>query len=1600
MSVKCTWTYDGKTFLDERHLDNYLVNNNLSEIEVQSDIIFERASRNQKVIKVVEVAGEEARRRLDDKRATAIEAMEKREINRVEDIEKKYPSDFYAESYSDDYQPVSEYVYNAGELDRLNIDNYVEKRKIELKTPNAKDSAKLTEIIANNKNLITDEEIFTKLIEEEILQWNYIRKTGKALDKIFGIVINQKFQYDLHYKDGSDGKDRFNVQKFIDDNAKLRDSSGKSWYDLEGLYQEELQSDGTMKKVSPLLDSFVTQIKDLKRNQLNITSQDHVFYQYVVDHATSNDGNYGIRGKIDILVVRSDGSIDIYDIKTSGRDYADWDRDKHAASRYQLGFYKRMVENLGVNPGRITLNVIPIHLADATNKTLGAIELRNPVTIFPESAENKFIDATLPVQLQSYPESDELRNKIKETLNKMLPTVQLNNQILNVNDDYFFDSNRIRKEGSKFVFSDLDEGIKVYADTKDEILQKYKNYYAGRIESNSWFNNIKSSLNKSLRDFDEGKDGYANLFSGTKIPTNIKLEFRKYFVEEGWVEAQMPKEIQTILDELNIILLENRGVYDIIGLTSFELDRVLKLKFGKTIFGNFKSDINSGKNPRMSSIGNILLMRNMVVANILSKALEKQDLRFRDISILNTSRDSKTSLGRMYTLPAYRLIDDAKRLHNFSGNSFSLNNNNVSSVDDNIKQLFLAVKQTSGLSSKSLPDTYSKNRKMYDELRSFGNELRVVTDGNTVSEIEIRSQKLHDLWKLINKVYNRSEISIDQLTQAPTMEGYIYRETAKLMALNNNTYMDAYNSEQLPKYGYENIFSSFGQRNTLNGTMTMTIDTIPIVETIHNSIQIVNNRIRKTMEMYKVNENRRMFASVGMDKNISMMNMKRFYDQSDEGKRLFLFKNPETDSSLDNKERTFLSWYLKKMNELIYSENNKPLTDEKINALKNDAERSYYKVPLLRRSAYSRATNSNFAKTALKPSSWYKESINTFYNLRNAVEGKEELFNEDSDYRDMISMYNIFNSSDSERASLIAKAEGDLFNMFEAHLEIIMDTFVQSKAMSDEYDRVLPAISAAVASLNAIGYSSGVDVKESYDFINNYIKSSIFNESLLPKNQMVKAITFLKGKVSAAILGYNPLSGGKEVLNGIYYHYTRAIAYKVAGDKDKVGIADMMRAYSTVWVDAIKQIGTITKLEKMNTRFGISNMDINSLVDNFSYFKRDPLRFKYTLFWMNRAPDFLNRMTILVGYLYKWGTYDAYSVDDDTGLLKYDWKKDKRFNLLANDDRSNNTEYLNQKALYSKMMEDLVEQGYQYEDKTTGMLRNLVWDPNDFYSKNNDDLQEGLTLKQIKAIKQESDRAFGYMDHDTKSMIFKAGITAIFFQFKTFATAKMHQWLIKPGIRDQGYYKHVKDEVTGELLYRKVVKLTDGTYDTEIVNTQFITEDGEKIELDPYIQFVGSQMEGMLWSFLDLINIFQPQNLKEYWLAPEYSYKRANFLIALQEIGLLIFILWLFRTMFGEDNEVRNIDNFFERNALTILKNSSNDLNPIDTIFKGNVNLEFTAYDFITTFVGDVWGTLTGEPSSSMYRTLSRFGAMSTVRKNLNDLHRTEASERRQARKE
>jgi hypothetical protein len=69
-----------------------------------------------------------------------------------------------------------------------------------------------------------------------------------------------------------------------------------------------------------------------------------------------------IIGHIDYLIVKENGDIEIFNIKSSTESYSEWDSVKKEKYRYQMAFIKRILEFNGIPAKNIRMNIIPVKM--------------------------------------------------------------------------------------------------------------------------------------------------------------------------------------------------------------------------------------------------------------------------------------------------------------------------------------------------------------------------------------------------------------------------------------------------------------------------------------------------------------------------------------------------------------------------------------------------------------------------------------------------------------------------------------------------------------------------------------------------------------------------------------------------------------------------------------------------------------------------------------------------------------------------------------------------------------------------------------------------------------------------------------------------------------------------------------------------------------------------------------------------------------------------------------------------------------------------------------------------------------------------------------
>ena len=1541
---KCKYilNIDGRVieFESEQQLDVYVRNNNLSSSKLGDYVFSKDIARKHLTLLLDKENISKGRLELDKK------AARERYDNLVRDVlHNKSALEEGVDTYTDEIRSVLEHIYRQEYVKPLNVENFRKFRFDQLKQTYGE-----TQL---NESL-------EAMVENEINSWNYINKTGKALDAIASIVFNKNNQIKHFMNNGV-----FDIEKFKKDYA-----SEYGTYDLEGISEETI-------------NSFVNQIV-----KLNIIQPgDTALTQYVVDTTGSEGGSENpLRGKIDLVVVKADGSIQIYDYKASSRlandldRKSEWDKDKIKAAKYQLAFYKRMLNFAGIPTNKISMNIIPFNLEgiDASSKTLSGVKVEQPIQVIPDDYMNETARRDIFINQGQLANETDLYKGVQDDMKKIFPILEFSNSFDIANLDYH--KARIKQDSQGFYFTKKDSqgGFpRVYGQTKEELFPALQEYIEELQKSHSenTVPSIRNALSDYLKRFNAGKlDPYEQILF-PKLDEEIELNLRKYFTVPGWrVLSGNDVETDVLLDLNTIVLVNDTLGYsqaDVLILSSNDISAQINLGRGTTIQGKFNTDKQLEKDPSImkSTIGNIELMKGMVIANHLSDILG--ETKIGEIKTMNVWKPQviSSSIGKLRS-NFNQLMNKASLTNNLSSDAKFLTSTEYAFT------LFKNAIEN----NKSLPNDLRPKLEAVNKSTPFG----IPTINNKIENIKA----LASIWTEMNEYGKfKKGMKVDD----NTFEAYLYRSVGKALAEENDLVLDFFNEDLFSKYGVssQGFMADFKNRSLLNGTYTNTVDTIPIIKAINEKLQITSSNIRQKFADYK-QPSRKHFNKVSgflntATLNSSMFSMKDFFDMSDIGKQRFLVKDPERDNTLNNEQKEFLTYWLDTINYWRYAKVNEkgirqPLVPAFIQEKKMSGE--WFEVPLLRGSTYSRALNGEFSKGYLE------NVMNVEFNRRDEIDLTFDYAKGKSDFRNMMYMYNTFDSNQNNREQFIANTNGNPHGKFETHLEEILDQFVLSKVSKEEYDKVLPPINAAITSMQLTAYMSKVDVSATVEFIDDYLRSSVFNESLIEEGNrsLYKAGALLKSVSSKWILGFNPLSGAKEVMYGFYQNYTRAVANNsLIPDKDKLSLGDITKAYKIVWTDVTKQITTQTLLENLNFIYGMSNFDKSGMVENMNYHKTDFARFNDKMFWMNKAPDFLNRMSILVGYMIKHGCYDAHSVDKDD-RLKYDWKKDKRFEAFAKNDKSDPSKYNYQRALYNKMMDELIN-----------VERLTIWDDslkiNRLLTKE-DELPRAFTNREIRAYKQESDTAFGYMDHDSKSLYLKSGIWTFLHQFQTFLSARKNQYLLKRGTHDQGKYIHMRT-AEGQFLYHKTVELADGTIDR--IQTTEVTD-------EPVLDWEGKIMEGIFWSLTDLFNVVKyfkggEQGRIEFLENWKDPVKLRNLLIALQELLLVVIITGtLALTYGGYQNYKQNInktDNFAERNLMTVLYRSTGDLNIFDTL-SGGVSFEFPGFTWGNSVKDNIITTLKGDQTLAGF--LSRnIGATQMFRKELQDYNSDRMSEERRS---
>ena len=313
----------------------------------------------------------------------------------------------------------------------------------------------------------------------------------------------------------------------------------------------------------------------------------------------------------------------------------------------------------------------------------------------------------------------------------------------------------------------------------------------------------------------------------------------------------------------------------------------------------------------------------------------------------------------------------------------------------------------------------------------------------------------------------------------------------------------------------------------------------------------------------------------------------------------------------------------------------------------------------------------------------------------------------------------------------------------------------------------------------------------------------------------------------------------------------------------------------------------ISLLDSINVEYGMANADVDSIKELLNQSKSGVLNMNSdSLYIFNKIPDAYHRMGILIAQMIHDGCWEAHSHNED-GVLVYDFSKDERFNLLNNSNSSiNSEEYKSQLDLYLSMADQFRMEGYEIPQFVSG--------------KKIPPLPRAYTIQEGNSIKSFADLCFGHYDKRTQMLAKHMFLGSFFLQFRTFLSAKLEQWILKPGHYNIGSYRE-KFDVDGVRIMRIIKFNTNGIPEVYLKREDEV----EKGEIaTPYKEWQGRFMEGIaysLWDFGNSLVKMDSKYLKELW---NNETKRANFYLFLNDMVFMSIMMWIIQALLLDNEDI------------------------------------------------------------------------------------------------
>lgn len=1240
--------------------------------------------------------------------------------------------------------------------------------------------------------------------------------------------------------------------------------------------------------LQPVFDKMGKVVKDVEREVLkkNRGNRPYLLKNLNVSAKLRNQLE-NIIGHIDYLCVKPDGTLDIYNLAVSIDNESDWASVKKEKYKYKLAFLKRILANNGINATDIRVNLIPIrvkydnqfqNITDIVASKAVSYDMNNNGSYTMQKYDNvvaNFIDSNI----DTIDINDEDLLACNSQFSRIFPnqTVEVTAQGIKESAQGWIKQNwrTIAKPSKDKGWDILMPGdtepihikdTKVGADNKElvDLVISREDELINSAPAQKATYRVVSDIQAAYQ------QGLPSFYCSLKNSAFIQNQLNKYFESDGTDQDGKPDYKWELIDSstltnANILLFRNKRTNqtDIVTITPFDVSTKVKYKGRENLLGSYLMDLNSKNFTMKANYGNIEAIKTLTVLNqILPKLPFKPKLgTLKVIGISSYHAKKGCEIDISMLLPQFKTILDVVNENNQDKIENNFKNNSVETIDP--AELMI---QTWREAMSSAPEV-SELKEIEDQVTSKTNLDGTIVDGlETTKTVEGRINKLQ---AIIDKIE-----SLDRLPKDPRrIKDLIYSPDKTLSTLakvyisalralnmyNGDLSIDNEQFGQLPEY-------IFKPQSIPNANVRVT------GFMFQQAVNKVADRMLKEYApmrkiMNKFFEAKGYTAARNSTIGDEVRIFKNLFDPISKQNGELRFKNPYTDQSLDSSEKEFLKNVLFEINKIRYEMRGQKWEFTGINdthLIDSIGNSNYLDVPLERASVATRRTNikqgfkefgQRWMKRIMHPVDAYNEFIDDTLNEEEREQRKQDIEN--------LQAYNPFKrSEDSNRRANWLNEKG--IDFFETNVENILIDFLEKHIQSVEYQKMLTRTKGILLDLYIKGDTEDdyKNVEHTVKTINDFLSVSVFNQSIMePQTKAIESfIDPIRRAVSKCYIAGNVAGTVRDTIQGLFENLARSI------NKYQTDItpSEVLSGYKEVIEEGPQNIMTISKLNQLNLKYRLSNMDIAKISEGQKTCRGGILNWENWAYSTLYGPDYLNRMVLFVAQMKHDGVFDAYTIKD--GELTYDWRKDKRFEKYAKGDRSDEKEYQRQRSLYLSMLRMInQEQG-----------TNLV---------EGDNLPDAYTQQQVTTFKNLADTIYGAYNQSSKAKYENIAIGRNFAVFSTWMNGLIDNYGKSRQISNTSV--HLEQETrNGQPLYW---------------NNQ-----GEAVTLEeggnedcPVVKYVPDMVQGIIYSLRDsLVELHYDgiDGFKENVWANEQQ--RANLKKALSDLLASLIVAGLFGLVF------------------------------------------------------------------------------------------------------